>query len=182
MKRIAWVCLGFVAFAGFANASFITVSLPCSPEPVFFPGGTGTVTVACPGFTSSSPINTVTLTDLANYDGGSASFTQISMSFTATGSWTPNPGVVTVSGFFAATLSNNPVIQNATAGLGGFSFSAFNVTITSSVLNGTVIETVEDPVVNYTYNVPVSTPEPTGEVLIGAALLGLAVVYRGLRS
>jgi len=181
MKRFLLIALTFPVIGILANATPITTN--CVLFPVTFAGGVGTTTVSCPGIAAQPPgtiLNSVLLTESSDYQFGSSGTNTVKVDFTPTGpagvTWSPATASATSTG---TTSSGAPgaASQSVTAGLTLANFaSAFGVSLTSSVITGTVATSSGGVVVTYDVTPPTGVPEPTGMMLIGSGLLGLGLI------
>jgi hypothetical protein len=170
MRKVLWIfSLNLLAIA--ANASVVT--LDCTPFPLTTSDTLGG-TVTCPAFTipDAFTLNSVLLTETAEYEGSSFSVLVLGVTLGPSGvDWSSTPQFLLFTPGKVETASQSAVsgvtIPNFSTPFGIF----FLPTNTDS---GSVTSTTESATVTYTYT-PIPEPAAMSLVAIGLLALGFAV-------
>ncbi len=161
MYKTPLLLMGTLLLVATARAN-TTPPANCAPFPVVFPAGTGGPSpVSCPPFTVPGGVLTgVTLSYEADYQFGGNGTNSVNVTFAPAGpagvTWSPASVTLTVTG---GVSSGTPPTgsASATAGVSNAAFaSAFNVNLSSAVVQGSVADSSGAVSIVYTY-----TPPPT---------------------
>jgi hypothetical protein len=133
--------LPLLFFVAGGQIAATTVSGPCSPFPVTsFSGGTiGTASVSCPAFFSpfSLPIDSVRLDYTVDWAFGAIGLDTVAVNFAPTNGI---PSKTVVNSQSVPSIAGGPVTESTTLMITSkpTSIAAFNVNLTSAILNGSV--------------------------------------------
>ena len=186
MRTLLFVCVSLIVLVGAASATPLTLN--CALFPVTFSNGAGTTSVACPAFSvgGASALNSVSLNESDDYQFGSTNMNTVQVSFTpavfSSVTWNPPTAIATVSGTLSSGAAG-AATQVAATGVSLANFaSAFTVTLTSAVTQGTVTTSSGGVQVTYDYTQASTVPEPATISMLGLGILALGFVAHAFRK
>ena len=186
MRTLLFVCVSLIVLVGVASATPMTLN--CNLFPVTFNNGAGTTSVACPAFSvgGATILNSVSLNESDDYQFGSTGMNTVQVSFTpavfSSVTWNPPTAIATVTGTLSSGAAG-AATQVAATGVSLANFaSAFTVTLTSAVTQGTVTTSSGGVRVTYDYTQESTVPEPAAISMLGLGILALGFAPRKFRK
>ena len=185
-SKVLLVIVCGLLFSFGATAGVITQN--CIPFPGQIQNGIGSGSASCPAFNvaGAQTLDSVTLLLFADYQFGtnlSGTPNIIEVTFNLSNpsgvGWSSSSQPIDVSGFFSSS-STSPTVPTLVSAISGVSLvafsSAFNVGVTSAVLQGGADASSYGVQVQYNYSN--NTPEPAVFTLLGSGLVCLGLIGR----